>query len=102
MSINQPVFPIYGSGQTIATSATSQSVTVPRDAKQLLITAIAQNQYVRLSNSENPSAASAVDFLIPAGNYRLISKGSQDVLSVVSPSGAGSVHVIAAEGATAA
>ena len=101
MSVEQPIFPAYGTGQLIATNTTAVAVTnLPKDSKQLMLTAIGQNCYVRVTDSADTSNATVADLLINTTNFRLISKGELTRLSVVSPGGAGQLHVIGCDGAT--
>ena len=101
MSVEQPIFPAYGTGQLIATGVAAVAVTnLPKDCKQLMLTAITNNCYVRVTDSADTSNASPADLLINLSNFRLISKGEFTRLSVISPSGAGQLHVIGCDGAT--
>lgn len=101
MSVEQPVFPAYGTGQLIATGVAAVAVTnLPKDSKQLMLTAIGQNCYVRVTDAADTSNATVADFLVNTTNFRLISKGELTRMSVVSPGGAGQLHVIGCDGAT--
>ena len=101
MSVEQPIFPAYGTGQLIATNTTAVNVTnLPKDSKQLMLTAIGQNCYVRVTDSADTSVATVADLLVNTTNFRLISKGELSRLSVVSPGGAGQLHVIGCDGQT--
>lgn len=103
MSVQQPFFPAYGTGKVITTSATAtQNLTVPADSKQLCLTATGNACYVRLTTSDDTSAATTADFLVPVSTPRTISKGPEQTrISVISPGGAGTLHFIGGEGSTA-
>lgn len=103
MSINQPVFPAYGTGQSIATSTTPAAVTnIPVTSKQLVLTATGNNCYIRLTDGSNTTDASVSDFLVPISTPRTISRSeNQTRLSVVAVTGTGSLHVVGADGMTA-
>lgn len=101
MSVEQPVFPAYGTGQLIATGVAATAVTnLPKDSKQLMLTAIGQNCYVRVTDANDTTNASTADLLVNTTNFRLISKGELTRMSVISPGGAGQLHVIGCDGAT--
>lgn len=103
MSIQQPVFPAFGTGQSISTSTTPAAVTnIPAASKQLVLTATGNGCYIRCTTATDTSNASVADFLVPVGTPRTISKSEdQTRLSVVAVTGTGSLHVIGADGATA-
>lgn len=100
MSIEQPIFPAYGKGQLVATNTTAVSVTVAAGTKQLCLTVVGANPvYFRVTNLTDTSVATTSDALVNAVNRMLISKDAdQTRLSVVSPAGASSIHIIPCDG----
>jgi len=101
MSIEQPIFPAYGTGQLIATGVAAVAVNnLPKNSKQLMLTSLVTNCYVRITDGADTSNATTADLLVNTTNFRLISKGELTRLSVISPGGAGQLHVIGCDGAT--
>lgn len=101
MSVEQPIFPAYGTGQLIATGVAAVAITnLPKNSKQLMLTALTNNCYVRVTDAADTSSATTADLLVNTTNFRLISKGELTRLSVISPGGAGQLHVIGCDGAT--
>jgi hypothetical protein len=103
MSVQQPFFPAFGTGVVITTSASATANNnVPADAKQLCLTATGNACYIRLTIGGDTTAATTADFLVPVSTPRTISKGPEQTrISVISPGGAGTLHFIGGEGATA-
>lgn len=103
MAVEQALFPYYGQAQVIATTSTPQDVTFPnaKDAKQFALTVTGANGvFFRVKFTGDTAVASSSDALVNNVNRILVSKGDQTVISVVSPAGASSVHIIPADGAT--
>lgn len=102
MAYDGPIFPFYGSGSTTATSATPATVTLPVGAKQVCLTVTGTFPvYFRITDSTDTSVASAADALVNNVNRMVVSKNpDQTRMSVVSPGGASSVHVIGCDGSS--
>ena len=100
MAIEQAAFPNYGQAVTQATSAVAVDVPIPSGSKQLMLTVTgAQAVYFRVKNNDDNTAATVADALVNAVNRMLISRGEgQTKISVVSPGGASSIHIIPCEG----
>ena len=101
MNTTDPIYPNNGAAQTLVTGAASAAITgLPENCRQLFLTAIAQNCYVRVTAGSDTSAATTADFLVVAGQSRLISKGDLTRLAAIAPGGAGSLHVMPCNGAS--
>ena len=92
----QNVFtPQYGKGVTVAPTATTASSTLGHGLKQLVVTNTGSvNVYVA------PRAtATAADYIVLAGTQVSITKPHDiDVVSYITASGTGALHIIAGEG----
>jgi hypothetical protein len=96
--ITIPFIPKYTLGQTVAPTTTAASVTLGVGSKSLCLTNLGSVLiYVRASSSG--AAATAADYPVPVGSQVTIGKFQDDsVLSYVSESGTGSLHIIQGEG----
>lgn len=103
MSVPQPIFPAYGSGQSISTSTTAANATLAKgDYKQLRLTATTVGCYVKLTDSTSTAVATVADLLVPVGQALTISRGPEQTrISVTAVSATGLLHVCGCDGATA-
>jgi hypothetical protein len=99
MALNAPFSPVYGSGTLQGTTAVAALVAVGAGNKSLVLTNTgAVVEYVRVGDS-SVVAVAYTDYPVPPYSQVVISKAPQFThLSVVSPAGAGFLHVIAGEG----
>ena len=102
MSINQPLFPTYGTGQTVTPTNPATAVTVLGNNKQLVLTvpvASTQVVYVRVTSSTDTSNATAADYLILPGMQVVISKPeSHNRVSCFAAAAGSTVHILPCEG----
>ena len=100
MAVEQAIFPNYGQAVTQVTSAVAIDVSIPPGSKQLMLTVTgAQAVYFRVKNSDDTTAATVADALVNVVNRMIVSRGEgQTKMSVISPAGASSIHIIPCEG----
>jgi hypothetical protein len=98
MTIRQPVYPAYGSGQVLTPAAASATATIRTGNKQLILTNLGTNVcYVRVGQS-GLGAATTADYPIPAGAQVVVTRNEQDTqLSHISAAGT-TLHAMNAEG----
>ncbi len=99
MTIQAPFAPNYGSGVTVAPTATAASLTFPNKTKSVVLTNFSASvvSYVRISS--DGVAATVADYPVLPSTQIVLSKSDDDaVLSYVTSSGTGSLHVMAGEG----
>lgn len=98
MTIQAPVQPGYGTGQTPAAGAASATITLTAGSKQLILTNLGANPaYVRVGGADIKPATVA-DYPVPAGAQVVISKSeTDDKLAHISPLGT-DLHVMNGEG----
>lgn len=106
MSINQPFFPTYGAGQTLAASTSSQTATIRRGNKQLRVVNLGTDiVYIHVAALANTRAATSADFIIPGASTgaaiipHIISiPETADTLTYIAAAGTPSIHVQPGEG----
>ncbi len=92
-----PVFPQYGSGQTVTPAAASAAATLQAGTKNVILTNTGLNVcYVRIGASS--VAATAADYPVLAGTQVIISKDQDHTaLTHISPAGT-TLHIMTGEG----
>jgi hypothetical protein len=97
MSVEQPIFPAYTSGQTVSATGVSASVSIVADAKQLILTNLGVNVcYVRAGVTG--VTATTTDYPVLPGMQVTISKPTDfDKLAYISSAGT-QLHVMTGEG----
>lgn len=98
MLMQQPFEPAYGTGFTVAPSATSSSVPISLGSVNLCITSLNNVLcYVRIT--KGASNATIADYPVPPNQQIVLTKDRDlDTLSFIAPAGGGSLHIIAGEG----
>lgn len=94
----QTFCPAYGSGVTLSSGSTSTTSIVGGNSEQLCITSLnGVYCYVRVGMSD--VVATTKDYLIPPNGQVTITKFLDHThIAVISPTGSGSLHVMAGEG----
>lgn len=99
MAAQSPFNPAYGSGVTVAPSASSASTTLGLNSKNLAITNLSSTivSYVRVG--EGVQTATAADYpVMPNTQVRITKADHHTTVAYIAPSGTGSLHIIAGEG----
>lgn len=93
-----PFIPKYAAGQTVSPTTTAANVTLGVGSKSLCLTNLGSVLvYVRASTTG--AAATNKDYPVPVGSQVTIGKFQDDsILSYISESGTGSLHIIQGEG----
>lgn len=104
---HNPFFPAYGKTVSVATSAGVGNVTVPADARQLLLQNVGTvTAWVRVKPAGVSTDASASDLPLPAGASMVISKDGgnpgtgdgQTTVSVYSTGAGSTVYITPGDG----
>lgn len=97
--IFEPIYPAFGTGQTVSAGAAAAALTnLNADAKQLILTNIgAALAYVRLTTGTDTSNATIADYPIIPNTQRVIGKGLNTRISYIAPV-ATTLHVMTGEG----
>lgn len=99
MTVQAPFNPNYGSGVTVAPTNVSASVTLGNKTKSVVLTNLSASvvSYVRIT--PGASSATVADYPVLPSTQIVLSKSDDDaVVSYVTASGTGSLHIMAGEG----
>lgn len=99
MAIQASFNPNYGSGVTVAPTTSAASSTLPNRTKSVLLTNLSNSVTVYVRISAAGDNATVADYPVLPSTQVTLSKGDDDlVVSYVTTSGTGSLHVMAGEG----
>lgn len=99
MTIESPFLPNYGSGVTVAPGVVAASTTLANKTKSVVITNLSSSvvSYVRVSAAG--TAATTADFPVLPSSKVVLGKADDDlIVSYITSSGTGSIHIMAGEG----
>lgn len=96
---NDSFQPVYGTGVTVATSASSASTTFSTPTENVVVTNLSSSvvSYIRIG--EGAQTATASDYpVLPNTQVSLSKARSDNTIAYISDGGSGSLHVISGRG----
>ena len=97
--IDAPVFPCYGTGQSVSPASAAGSAAVLKGNKQMILTNLGANVCYAKIGKQGAPAASASDYPVPGGAQLVVSRAmDDDTIYFISPLGT-TLHYMNGEGA---